>query len=283
MNIIGKLLIAIGVIVGISVAFALGVATFVLGTLSTHGVHPGTSYVDDYDYEQSETILETLDASQKSLLIIDNPIGKITIRGWDNDNAEISIEKRGSSKKDLDEIKVEVIEAEDRIIIDVEHEKEVNMFEWAVDVKVQIPRHMNLNIDHSVGALRIENFDQSESITIDLGVGEAQLINLHAENISVDVGVGGIFIDNVIAENTSIDVGIGDIEFRTPFSSDYYVNASVGMGELSIEGYGIPGLQIERKGFMSRDAELKLGEGSNRLTLQVGMGDLQVRVDRDSE
>ena len=73
------------------------------------------------------------------------------------------------------------------------------------------------------------------------------------------------------------------MEFRTYTSSSYDVDASVGLGELDIDGYGIPGLQIERKGFMSRDAKLKLGEGENRLTLEVGMGDLQLKIDRDSE
>ena len=60
---------------------------------------------------------------------------------------------------------------EDRIMVDIEHEKKVNMLEWSADVVIQLPRELNLSIDQGVGTLRIEDIGWTESISIDLGVG----------------------------------------------------------------------------------------------------------------
>ena len=56
---------------------------------------------------------------------------------------------------------------------------------------------------------------------------------------------------------------------------------SVGVGDLEIEGYAFPGVYIQERGFMSRSAEIELGDGSDSLSIDVGMGQITFRIEDD--
>jgi hypothetical protein len=65
-----------------------------------------------YKFSQKESFEKPL--NKNGFLSIDNPTGSITIQGWDQDRLDIQATKKASTKKDLDETKVELESTPDK-------------------------------------------------------------------------------------------------------------------------------------------------------------------------
>lgn len=283
MPIIGKVLLALGVIVGFSLALAAGVTIFSVNLLNQYGVSPGTSYIDSTDFKYEETTYFSFDGAGKRSLEIKHSYGEVKVEGWEQSTIEIELVKKASRESGLETFKIDIEENENSVEIFSDDVDEANFNSWRADINIKVPSSMDIFVKHGVGGVRIENVNSSNEISIDFGVGELQLVNIGAPEFNVDAGVGEVFIQNLSADSANIDIGVGELDFRLVGESNFKIDASVGIGELAINGYDYPGTRIEKHGFFSKDANLIMGNGDDYLVLQVGMGELRLKFIDESE
>ncbi len=182
--------------------------------------------------DEEVTLKETFAVESNSTINIDVPVGQLEINTHSGNDVvlEVLIKETNDSwfsSIDLDDAKIE-------------HRTEQTHAYFSVDVEdtsqhwtVTIPENIHLDLDMGVGKVNIDGAKQN--ITLDLGVGDAEL-KLNGNNynrISLDTGVGDAdlygFGDyeserNIVSKNVkwqgngeykiSVDVGVGDIEVR---------------------------------------------------------------------
>jgi len=277
-NIVSKLLLVVGIIVGASLALAVGITTYVFSTLSAHGVNPGTSYDDDYEYQYSEAFSESFDATGKTSFVLTNPVGKIQIIGWNENHIEINGTRNGQSQSSIDKTVINTETSGQTISVTVDDRDGTNLHRWSVDFEVFVPQSMNVEVDHGVGTLRIEQFTAIERLEIDMGVGKIEIVEVTAESMAVEVGAGDLFVDSASATDSNINLGVGNVNYRISRDADVSINLQVGIGELDISGYSFPNVYIQEHSFMSRSAEIELGNGTERLMIEVGIGNLELKI-----
>ena len=280
MAIAWKILIGIGIIIGITLVIALGITAFVFGELKDHGV-PFGSYNSNHEYEYSETTAQTIDASGKEILAITNSIGDISIVGWAENFIELQMTKNADSKSAFDQLNIEVLTSDaKRISIVTDRDEDVHGLDKRVDYALKVPNTLEIIIKHGVGELRLNDLKTSRSITVDFGVGDFEMVDVEAaDQITLDIGVGDVFIKNLIGPNISIKLGMGNLDINLASGAPYQLSAQVGVGDLSLSGFEfMPGVKLERHGFLSRNADILFGDGSQQLTLEVGMGDLSIEI-----
>lgn len=94
------------------------------------------------------------------------------------------------------------------------------------------------------------------------------------ESLTLDLGVGNLRVENIEAD-ISIDVGVGNAEVvsREDWLGDF--DASVGVGGISV--HGVSSYSSKRQ-VVAEQGQGK-GTGSHALTIDVGVGDIDLNVE----
>jgi hypothetical protein len=93
--------------------------------------------------------------------------------------------------------------------------------------------------------------------------------------LDVDLGVGEIRIDG-LDNNLALELGVGEIEVIAATDNFDYINVSVGVGDVSLRGFG-SGTENERS-FVSADAHFE-GQGDYQIEAALGVGEVLIRLD----
>lgn len=93
--------------------------------------------------------------------------------------------------------------------------------------------------------------------------------------LEIELGVGEIRIDG-LDNNLSVELGVGEIEVIAATANFDHIDASVGVGDATLQGFG-SGTENERS-FGSRDAHYE-GGGDYAIEVELGVGDALVRLD----
>ena len=226
----------------------------------------------DGDYHYTETIQKTISFAGKSLLSIDNSVGTVQIEDGLPAAIELTATKKARSQADLDRVNLEFQEDAGKLRIH-SVQPDNHSSRWAVDYVLKIPAGTRVEIDQGVGEIRIT--DHEGSLSIDLGVGDVRLESVRGDELSINLGVGDVDLVSIESRSVSASVGTGDLDVRLRPDASFTVSADVGLGDLTIKGFA--NMHVEREGFIAQSAKAVLGAGEGKLTLEVGVGDLDVR------
>ena len=243
-----------------------------------------------------ETIEETV-ALTSGCVEVRNPIGSIEILGGASDEDEGAVPsgtvrvvavKRARSPEVLEAMTVSIGPSD----CGVEVATDLPSESWGtVEYAVSVPAGVTLAVEQGAG--RIAILDHHGSVSIEAGVGDVEIRNVVGDDLSIeggagsvvltnvevgvaqiDVGIGGVVLVATSASEAQVEVGTGSIEMHLDPDASYAIAADVGLGEISIGPFG--GERIEISGFAG-EIETALGEGANRLELDVGIGSIDLR------
>jgi DUF4097 and DUF4098 domain-containing protein YvlB len=127
---------------------------------------------------------------------------EIVVTGTSEEKARKFIRKR--AKLSLEKI------GEKAVLVSQFRQHHVNLFSFGkkhIDLTVNVPKKMPLQIDDGSGWVRIENI--VGNIDLDDGSGSIKIVNI-AGNVDLDDGSGEIWIENIVG-NVDLDDGSGEI------------------------------------------------------------------------
>lgn len=154
---------------------------------------------------------------------------------------------------------------------------------------ITIPNNIKLdevNIDTGVGTLNIENIN-TRKLDIDLGAGTTIINNIYSDDTDIDTGAGTFTINNGIINNLDLDIGVGEVNITSNILGNSSISSGIGKLSLNIlntfDNYkfkvdkGIGKVMINN--ISVKDKEL-LGDGTNIIKLDGGIGDIEVVFNR---
>jgi hypothetical protein len=112
---------------------------------------------------------------------------------------------------------------------------------------------------------------QFKKVSLDLGVGSAEIEGLSAEKLSLDGGTGTIAINNLtVTKKLDADLGVGDVTIGlNGEEADYNYDIDCGVGELEIFGSSYSGFGGDKKIDNNADCTISLDCGVGSVRIQA--------------
>lgn len=233
----------------------------------------------------SEELTWSYELQAGGRITLENINGDIELTGGAVDRVEITAVKRADSQEYLDQIQIEIEHSPDAIRIETKHPDSGGLrrlFSWGDHGSGSV--HFVLSVPASA------NLDGIESINGDVAIAGVDGI-VKAGTVNGEVRVEGIAADaEVETVNGSVNAGFRRLEGQQKASCES-VNgkvvvsvpegASVSVTAETING-GIDGSDFglkADKGFVGRDLNGEIGNGSARLSLSTVNGSIKLRKD----
>lgn len=183
-----------------------------------------------------KNISRTLDADELDSLRVEFSVGELEVEIWDGDSIEL----------------------------DIELKSERSWLSWRRSKVDDIELELRTSGDEMLLRIDEGNLNQHWVVKVPAKLG-----------LEVELGVGEIRIDG-IDNNLSLELGVGEIEVIAASDNFDYIDASVGVGDAILRGFG-SGTDNERS-FVSADAHFE-GRGDYKIKVELGVGDALVRLD----
>lgn len=202
----------------------------------------------------------TFDVSGRPEVVLDTFDGAIEIRSWDRPQVEVEVEKRGMEQNLLDEMKIEVEQQGNRIVLKVTGPGRTEFTGVTVGVhispqarlRVALPRESDIEAKSGDGSIAIE--DVSGRVTLTTADGSVRAARVTGD-VRVRSGDGSIRMQKVEGA-LDLETNDGSIGLEAKPTS---LRARTGDGTIRV--------QVEPDATMQSDWELRTGDGSVTLTL----------------
>jgi len=211
---------------------------------------------------------------------LENINGDVTVTGGSGDAVELTALKKANSQKYLDGIEILVDASEDAIRIDTKHPNSDGFWNWGNDggggvtYTLSVPAHVNLDTIESVnGDIRISGV---------LGIVKAETVNggIEATDLSdnarletVNGTVEAEFSSLTGGQRVDCETVNGKISIALPANADASISAETVNGGIDGGDFGLE----TNKGFVGRDLNGKVGDGSARVNLNTVNGAIKIR------
>ena len=149
--------------------------------------------------------------------------------------------------------------------------------EGSIDYDVRIPAGIDLKIKSGAGTVELVSHE-AQTVIIENGAGDVEVHGVRAAALIVASGVGRIGLSDVDAGQLIVDLGVGNIVLTLPASASATVAAKAGIGDVSIDRF--PGMIGGVRGFLGKSGDVTLGTGERKVTLDVGLGDIEIEMQR---
>ncbi len=200
------------------------------------------------------------DVSSRPEVVLDTFDGAIEVRSWDRRQVEVEIEKRAMEQGLIDEMKVDVEQQGDRIVLRVTGPTRTEFRGVTVGVhispqarlRVALPRESNLDATSGDGSIAVEDVAGRVHLTTEDGSVRASRV---VGELRVRSGDGSIRMEKV--------EGVLDLE-----TNDGSIGLEAKPTVLKVRtGDGSIRLQVEPQATMAEDWEVRTGDGSVVVTL----------------
>ncbi len=207
----------------------------------------------------------TVAASAGALIEVENTAGSVRVRGWDNDQVQIT----GTIGDDVSELVVEG--GPDRILIEVDTPDRRGWGRREIDARldIKVPRGARLEIETVSASIDVEAFDgrlEAETVSGSIEVS-GSLTQADVQTVSGSIRLDGANTD-VVAESVSGSIRLRGVSGRVEAST---VSGSVDVQAGTIERgdvesvSGSVGLSCK----LARDARLDIGSHSGNVTVEL--------------
>jgi len=182
-----------------------------------------------------------------------NQIGAIIVESFDKDKIEINITKRATTKKLLQEVKVNIDVKDNRAIVKAEIDS-TKSSELDISVNIKVPKCTKLeSLTTNVGAITVRNIDNLVDVKTDVGAIKLNNIN-----------------GNIIAR-----ADVGSIALSLPKNINAMVKVGADVGKISSD---FKEIKVKRElPYGSSQASGKLGNGKNNIDLSANVGSISIK------
>ncbi len=201
---------------------------------------------------------------------VNNGIGSISVETTEDPDVRIVAVKRAHSQTMLDQVSILIEPTRCGLTV---HSKGPRNSYWEIDYTVFVP--MGTEVSATQGAGDIVLRETGGKASIELGVGEVEVTGRFGPSLAVQSGAGHVRLFGVVAEEIDVELGTGDVEVLLPSGAAYAIDAGVGIGEIAIGPF--EGLDAIEAGGLGSHVEATLGDGSGRLSIDLGVGEIHVR------
>lgn len=214
-------------------------------------------------------------------LSVDNVNGNVTVVGGSGNSVEIVAVKKGKNQEALDAIEIVIDSSSDAIRIETEFpDKGVKgWFSWgddkgSVSYTIMVPESANLESIESVnGALEISGVNGVvKASTVNGSIKASDLAN-NAKIETVNGSVNASFASLSGASKAACESVNGRITVSLPDGTNATVKAETINGGIDGGDFGLK----TNKGFVGRDLEGDIGNGSARLSLSTVNGGIKIK------
>jgi len=189
--------------------------------------------------------------------------GAIEVHSWDRNEVEVEVEKRAMEQPLIDQMKVDVEQQGDRIVVRVTGPARADFRGITVGVhisptarlRVAVPRATNLQAKSGDGSIRVEALDGK--LVLNTADGSVTGVRVSGD-IRIRTGDGSIKLDDV-AGNLDLETDDGSIGIDARPAA---LHAKTGDGTIRVT--------IDPDAAMAADWDLTTGDGSVILTLPSG-------------
>jgi len=213
---------------------------------------------------------------------VDNINGNVTIIGGSGSQVEIIATKKGKNQDLLDEIQIIIDHSPDAIRIETEFpDKGISgWFSWGGDDRgsvsyvITVPSSANLESIESVnGSLKISGVSGTVKASTVNGSIKATDLSGNARIETVNGSVTATFASLSGQQKAVCESVNGRLTINLPSDADTSVSAETINGGIDGSDFGL----TTNKGFVGRDLEGDIGNGSARLVLSTVNGAIKIR------
>ena len=201
---------------------------------------------------------------------VNNGVGGITIESSEGDQVRIVAVKRAHSQTMLDSVKLLIEPTRCGLAI---HSDGPHHGYWEMEYTIAVPVGSEIRVTQGAGSVRVVG--AVADTEIELGVGEIEVEGPVGPSVTVRSGAGDVRLTGIAADDIDIDVGTGDVDILLPVGASHAIDIGVGIGSISLGPF--EGLDAIEAGGIGSSVEAALGDGSGRLTIHLGVGEIDVR------
>jgi hypothetical protein len=233
-------------------------------------------------HEQTATSTKTFAVSGMPGLVISDAAGNVTIRSGSESQVTVQVTKHAWGSSDavaqsgLSNTVVDLSQSANTITVSTQFTAtsfDRGMARRSVDLLVTVPAQANT--DAHVGAGNIDARGITGAIRLDAGAGNVTADGVtFAGSSRLNTGAGNVQVDGSVASGAIVDVhvGAGNATLALPTNTPAHLEASTGVGNLTITGWQI---SVFHTGFTGAHASGDLAaHPTGTLTVQVGTGNL---------
>ena len=236
----------------------------------------GSVYADVTD---EQTFSYTL--SEGGRFSLENINGDVTVIGRSGNEVEIVALKKAGSQEVLDGIKINIDHSADSIRVETEHPDKgmKGWFNWgdssgSVSYTVHLPSGADLETVESVnGDIEISGIYGAVSASTVNGSIKATELSRDGRFDTVNGAVTAEFAEFGGTQKASLETVNGRLTVILPKQASARVNAETINGGIDASDFGLEA----DKGFVGRDLDGNIGDGSARLNLDTVNGSIKIR------
>ncbi len=183
-----------------------------------------------------------------------------------NDDGTVILKSQHSAKKGYNADIIITIAIPDGMEFDtVDMDTDAEKFESSYPL---VADTINLHVD--AGEVVAECIEAKEDMSIDIGAGRVEFVNLKADNLDVNCGLGEAEISGTISDKVEAKCGVGRISMQLEGKEeDYNYKISCGLGSVTVNGVNYSSLSTDKKINNHSDREIDL---------DCGIGEIEVSL-----
>lgn len=235
--------------------------------------------------ELSATSTKTFVVSGTPNLVLSDTAGNVTIQPGDGSQVIVHVTKHAWGSSDavaqggLDHMLVDMRQSGNTVTVSTQFG--ASYFDGGptrrtVDLLVTVPAQANADVHLAAGNLNTSRI--TGAIRLDASAGNVTADNVtFAGSSRLNTAAGNIQVNGTMARGAALDVhvGAGNATLTLPADTPAHLDASSGVGNLTISGWQIP---VTHTGITGYHASGDLGTSpTGTLTVQVGTGNVTLR------
>ena len=274
-RLIKYLAIAFGIfITGIIISSIVFVITAVLGISTGFNTYVDEETVEVIDFSESYANVNNLD--------LDVSISNLNITTGETFMVEASnVGKDFKCELVNKTLKIKENDIKNNIFSNTNHYSTITIYipeniklnEVIIDTGISTTSIENLLSDKLDLDLGMGNFEMRDSISnkteISTGAGEVVLTNVQLGNLDLETGVGSCTLSGKLTGYSNIECGVGGLNINLE-GEDYTIFSKTGIGNININGQKV-------------DNNSTNGNGQNRITVEGGIGEVNINFNTKNE
>jgi hypothetical protein len=190
-------------------------------------IGPGPFGLDARYQERTEQAFEV---GENPSLDVTNFAGAVTIRRGEASAVQVVATKRASSQSNLSRIQVSISQSGSRVL--VKTQRSFTSGNGYVDLEITAPAGSSVSLDTGAGSVKV--YDVTGPLDLRSGAGQIDVRGV-AGPTRVDLGAGQIRYEGVPSGECRFQTGAGEIILRLPAEPDVRIDASTGIGAVSVD------------------------------------------------